>query len=496
VDRRAYAERPINALCGENHTDADCNLVRATASIDASTQPCRINVRRRSVWGMGLRSFSFVALLASLVGACALTDPVDYRYDNIGRSLAVARNEAIFLNIVRASHDYPLAFTTISQVTPSMTNTTSFALPSFMEGPGGIHVANGATSAVSTFPTSSSFRDVLFGNTTASNATAVSSNFNVATQETSSFYLGFLKPIDLQTLDYFIRQGYSREMLFWLFADTVELKLGSHTIGMRYDPPRDYGCDKNDPKPLCWPDFVLIAIGAGLTVEELTVQTPASGAAKGAGAGGGGGGKDSSGSGSGSGSGGAGGKGETTIYARFCFDPVLARQAQRQMGDRWLPVAKAFDVSLAGPKCGTKWDPAKQAEQPQVDTLNFNVGPYVFRITPRSAFGTFQFLGNLMKLQRQQAEQQQDLPPYIPPGREDVAGSPLLATVRDDPNLLTVLQSGPGTCFVHTWFYDGDYCVPENATTTKHIFSLLAQLIAIQTAASDLSITPIVRVIQ
>jgi hypothetical protein len=38
--------------------------------------------------------------------------------------------------------------------------------------------------------------------------------------------------------------------------------------------------------------------------------------------------------------------------------------------------------------------------------------------------------------------------------------------------------------------------VPENATTTKRIFSLLAQLIAIQTAASDLSITPIVRIIQ
>ena len=37
---------------------------------------------------------------------------------------------------------------------------------------------------------------------------------------------------------------------------------------------------------------------------------------------------------------------------------------------------------------------------------------------------------------------------------------------------------------MHTWFNDGEYCVPEQATTTKQIFSLLAQLIAIQTAAS------------
>lgn len=38
--------------------------------------------------------------------------------------------------------------------------------------------------------------------------------------------------------------------------------------------------------------------------------------------------------------------------------------------------------------------------------------------------------------------------------------------------------------------------VPEEAVTTKHIFPLLAQLNAFQTAAGDLSITPIVRVIQ
>jgi len=73
---------------------------------------------------------------------------------------------------------------------------------------------------------------------------------------------------------------------------------------------------------------------------------------------------------------------------------------------------------------------------------------------------------------------------------------PMLSSGEPDPNLITVALAGTPQCFVHTWFYDGDYCVPETATTTKRIFSLLAQLIAIQTAASDLSITPIVRVIQ
>ena len=63
----------------------------------------------------------------------------------------------------------------------------------------------------------------IFGSTTASNATAVSTNFSVSTQETGGFYQGFLKPIDLQILDYFIRQDYPRELLFWLFADSFQV---------------------------------------------------------------------------------------------------------------------------------------------------------------------------------------------------------------------------------------------------------------------------------
>ena len=85
---------------------------------------------------------------------------------------------------------------------------------------------------------------------------------------------------------------------------------------------------------------------------------------------------------------------------------------------------------------------------------------------------------------------------YIPLGRQYAMESPWLETVHEDPRLLTVVQNLGGQCFVHTWFIDGDYCVPEEAATTKQIFSLLAQLIAIQTAANDLSITPVVRVLQ
>src|SRR5580700_25006 len=97
---------------------------------------------------------------AGALTACAVVDPVDNRYDTVGRSLAKGRNEAIFLNLVRASHDYPLSFTTIANVTPSLTNTTSLALPNFLLGP---RLNN-------LLPTTQD-RDVIFGNTTAGNTT-------------------------------------------------------------------------------------------------------------------------------------------------------------------------------------------------------------------------------------------------------------------------------------------------------------------------------------
>jgi len=425
---------------------------------------------------MWLRVLLAGAGLASLLGACAVIDPVDSRYDTVGRSLARARDDAIFLNLVRASHDYPLSFTTVSNVTPSLTNTTSFGLPSFLVGP----------QFPKAVPLTTPYTDALIGNSTASNATAVSTNFSVSTQETTAFYEGFLKPIDLTTLDYFIRQGYSHEMLFWLFTDSVEITSRGKTYGYRYEPPNDYGCPQGEPRGRCFIDFVQLATASGLTVEEKTLQKASSGAEK-----------------SGGGSGQGGGKATTTVFPRFCFSRVLALRAQRSM-PREILAQFETDLDVPGatltPQCGGAWNPLSTANVPQADTFSFHVGQVSFKITPRSAYGVFEFLGAVMKAER---EHLVPLPSaFIPPRRDptgppgrDVTGPPTLSTATDQ-RLIRVVQDGGAPCFSHTWFNDGDYCVPEDATTTKRIFGLLAQLIAIQTAASDLSITPIVRVIQ
>jgi hypothetical protein len=442
---------------------------------------------------MWVRVWLTGACLAGLLSACSVIDPVDTRYDTVSRSLAKARNESIFLNIVRAAHDYPLSFVTVSNVTPTMTNTSTFGLPSFLFGPGTV-----SSSANSLFTPG---RDVIFGNTTASNATAVGTNFNVSTQETSTFYEGFLKPIDLQTLDYFIRQGYPRELLFWLFTDSFELSFAGRKLGYHYAPPDDYGCSRDDPKHRCFVDWVHIATLSGLTVEEKTQMK--SGEDKKA--------SESVGSSLTSGSGSGGGKTTTTIYAHFCFNSILYQQAAALMNERDLARIKADIVEVklipdlfgSDLTCGSDgWHPVEDAKQPQSDTfpLKFKRTGVTFSIVPRSAYGVFEFLGTLVKMRRlqMQAPDQRYYPPnnpYISPGRDYALEAPRLLTVHGD-QVLEILQNVGGDCFVHTWFNDGDYCVPEQAATTKRIFALLAQLIAIQTAAGDLSITPIVRVIQ
>jgi hypothetical protein len=432
---------------------------------------------------MWCRRWLAAAGMAATLTGCALVDPVDSRYDTIGRSLAKSRNELIFLNLVRASHDYPLSFITVANVTPSQSNTSTLALPSFLLGPSPRNVE----------PVFTPGRDVALSSSVASNTTAISTNFSVATQETSAFYDGFLKPIDLETLDDFVRQDYSRELLFWLFTDSVEMDYrDGPKLLFNYNPPYDYGCPSNDPKGRCFREFILIAMYMGLTVEQVTIQTPSSGSA-------GGGGSPSVVTNAVPNNRSNTSKAATTIFARFCFDRLLARWGQLTMDPNLVKEiqTKYLDASVTpaslSPICGSHWNPQKEAGTPQPETLPLSAGTIKFKITPRSAFGIFEFLGKLIKMQRDHPEPG---PRAYYPDRPEILAPPELATVFDDRNVFRMDFNRGGNCFAHTWFIDGDYCVPESAANTKRIFNLLAQLIAIQTQATDLSITPVVRVIQ
>lgn len=183
-------------------------------------------------------------------------------------------------------------------------------------------------------------------------------------------------------------------------------------------------------------------------------------------------------------------------YARFCFDPLRAQQAaasvaaalvQASNRDLDIQASMLFTSPLT---CGSpSWDPARAADTPQPDILPLTFGssdsPISFSISPRSVNGVFGFLGTLLKIRTQHISPSQYA--YIPSDRKYAAELPTLETAHEDPNLLTIItltgsQVPQTQCFVSTDVNGITYCVPVQATTTKRIFSMLAQLIGIQTA--------------
>jgi hypothetical protein len=74
---------------------------------------------------------------------------------------------------------------------------------------------------------------------------------------------------------------------------------------------------------------------------------------------------------------------------------------------------------------------------------------------------------------------------FIPLNRSFVTLPPVLQTALDDPNVLTVVPKGAGSCFAEAQFKNSDYCVPVEATTTKSVLSFLLQLTAAPTSAGQ-----------
>ena len=175
--------------------------------------------------------------------------------------------------------------------------------------------------------------------------------------------------MNLHDLNYFIRQNYPRELLFWLFTDTVEL-IKPRRIGFHYDPPNDYGCAREDPKQRCFREWVEIAVITGLTVEAKTIQLKMDD------------------------------KITTKEYSRFCFDRVLAEQGERAMDPHRLHTLKTryLDIGLTrSPQCNEPWSPGARGREGESDTLLFYFGPFTFKILTRSTNSIYQFLGQLLR---------------------------------------------------------------------------------------------------
>jgi hypothetical protein len=173
---------------------------------------------------------------------------------------------------------------------------------------------------------------------------------------------------------------------------------------------------------------------------------------------------------------------------RFCFSPLMAHTIESEMGPEEAArvgslMASLFNLTNAQPICGTPWDAEAQAKKPQNDMIILVPSPNLqFRIGLRSAYSVFQFLGNLLRVEREhlQPVPSANIPPS--PLMTIATDPPLLMTTPEDRKLFTVVPDDrANSCFVRVSSGDGGYCVPDSATNTKRIFILLAQLIGLHT---------------
>jgi hypothetical protein len=409
-----------------------------------------VGIQSRFVVRMGA---IMVSCAAGFLTHCAMVDTIDARFDQINRSSAYARNQSILLNIVRSSHNVPLNFVAVSRISGSTQAQFGGGLPSMLVGP--YPIATGAPFGTNAAGTTLNVvepaltRDVGLNSTTLNASTSAANSFDLTVLDSKQFYQALLSPIDLVTLDAFIRQGYSHELLYRLFIDSIRRTVGGRTFEYRNEPRAP--CDTVNGQRRCFKDVIDDAVASGMTIETLTVSDTAAAAAK------------------------------STVYARMCFDPVFAQRFRHEHPE----LRPTFIVEIGQPRCGSWPSEAKAGKQRsvQTDTVSFDIkntpyGPVHVEVFPRSTFGVYRFLGRILA-----AEATEDVRL-----REDT-------NLAEDSRLLAITDRSGGPCFVSISFEGKFYCVPENgAESTKRIFSLLAQLLALKTQSGDLNATPVVRV--
>jgi hypothetical protein len=382
----------------------------------------------------------YVALAAACMGGCGVVDTIHPRHETINFTTERARNESILLNIIRASQDIPLNFVAFSSIAGTSQLGASVGLP-------------GATFAPHVTPT------IDIGASTLSGSGTASTQFSISTFETKDFYNALLRPVDLPTLSYFIRQGYPRELLFWLFTDSVEEVVMGRSYEYKYFPGHpEKSCHTVLGRRKCATDMIATAVALGLSVETRTINKPTADPTR----------------------------TMPVIYARFCFDVLLRnRDELANTEEGRIEMARLKKLLWSPnhlPACRSAWQPGTTNSNDAItDTLEFvqtgtPVGTIRYRITPRSTFAIYEFLGALMAT-----------------GESDG----LILTEPTDRTLLTISSgSSEGGCFQEAWYRGQTYCIPNQAKNTKRIVQLLAQLVALQTTTQDLAVTPLVRVQQ
>ena len=372
--------------------------------------------------------------------ACAIVDeslaPRSYR---MNEGWEEYRNNAILLNIIRASNSAPLHFVSLVKYT-------------------GTGEATAGMQAQLTYAAADANAARTFGPLTAGGK--VDNTIELATLDTTEFTQGMIAEVTAQEYHQLLNSGIPREVLLHVLLDTIQVEHSSGApFDFRNDPLDDKytgddprGCDsytfrvpfaeavwfgarEGDCRYHKFNAFVRKALEYGLDADPVTSTNPEIGTVKDA--------------------------PPKKVVWQFCYNAGISREYNKRSTAGQSPSA-----------CG------KSVDRHDSETIAFESDGKVInlrRLIPRfrSPIGAFRYLGRL-----------------VASGAASTVRMDRTADTRDlrtgDTRLLTLDGAG-GACFAEAAYLGERYCVPAlGAQNTKSVFSLLTTLVALRTKRSDL----------
>jgi len=189
------------------------------------------------------------ALAALALSSCSIVDDFSGRAVHFNVVAEQAQQQALLLNIVRASLNRPMQFTTLSSITGTASESGNGTL-SLPFGPPGHR------------PPKTLSPDVLGLSGTISGGPT----FTVPVLDTQEFYQGELKPLSGQEYRFFLDEGITPSVLFYLFVDTIELKAISGTKSQIFTFHSYVADDFDNDRYETVADYLL---ALGLSIEQL-----------------------------------------------------------------------------------------------------------------------------------------------------------------------------------------------------------------------------------
>jgi hypothetical protein len=163
-----------------------------------------------------------------LASGCSVNAPIQHIVVDQNTVLAKSTDEVMLVNLLRAQNNEPMHFSLVSQFHGSATLTAGLTLGAAFPGTTaaetvaqlaqpGVPANNTTTSTTTVTPGVNTFSPSLTG------SVSEMPSFDSTIVDSQSFFQGFLKPIDANTVSHFLYDGWSPRLLTYLLVKRFDL---------------------------------------------------------------------------------------------------------------------------------------------------------------------------------------------------------------------------------------------------------------------------------